>query len=109
MTHFPSSSRQYRNVRSTHASRTRMFVVVVFLGVGLWHLVAANASVVASYRLSDAIAQRELLVSELEERRAALAAAISPEMLEERALDMGFTPVTRAAYLAIPGTTVAIR
>jgi len=92
-----------------HRARQVVFTALFLAGMAAWYLVAANAVVTASYRLSEAMASRAALTQELEASEAAALAAFSPEAVEIRAQEMGFLPIQQSQYLAVPGTTVAVR
>jgi hypothetical protein len=77
--------------------------------VAAWYLFAANAVIAESYRLSDAKEKRDAIAREVETLRAQTLAASAPEALEAKAKALGFVPIDRASYLAVPGTTVARR
>ena len=89
--------------------RQYYFAVSIFVLFVLWYLLSANAVVSTSYRLSDTIGKREALMGEIETLRATIVLVTKPEALEERARELGFRPVRDPIYLAVPGTTIAVR
>lgn len=79
------------------------------LVLGLWYLIAANAVVASSYRLSDTLEEKSDLARTMDTLKANIAATTNPQALEARAQELGFKPVTRPSYLPVPGTSVARR
>ena len=96
-------------VRVSAPRRFLAFALAGFFMFAAWYLLAANAVVSASYRLSDAETARVLLLRDIDGLRATIAAQGTPEAVEKRAEELGFVPVSRATYLPVPGTTVAVR
>lgn len=102
--------KKHRRHRRINKKRNPKVILFSLLGVfGLWYLIAANAVVAESYRLSDTEAKKTELSQNIEALRASLAAASAPDTIESKAEALGFAPVTSPVYLAIPGTAVAQR
>lgn len=108
MTPVFSQASHIRRIRKKASRRMVLPVAILFLVV-VWYAVAANTLIATSYHYSDLSYSRDSLQQELEAFHAVLVQVSSPEMLEIKAQELGFSKIEKAAYLAVPGTVVAQR
>lgn len=107
MTPFFTTASHFRH-RTTRPG-AQFFLAVFLLFAIVWYAVAANALVSLSYRFNDLTEEMAAVEHDLELLSAALALGASPEALEARAQQLGFSRIVSPSYLAVPGTVVAQR
>ena len=101
----PSSARV--RVAVIRATSSRALLIGLLLLAIAWYVVAANAYVGASYALTAAEESRGALQEEVARLESQVMSSAMLEAVDAQARGLGFVPVDRPQYLAIPGDAVA--
>ncbi len=99
----------YKLPRKIVALPPLMLLIGALLIAMTWYVSATSAYVSMQYVISDHSSLRASLIVEIENLETRIANETRPEVLEERASELGFITIQKPRYMSVPGKAVARR
>lgn len=99
----------YKLSRKIAAVPPLTLLIAALLMAITWYVGVTSAYVSMRYVVSDHSILRASLIVEIENLQTRIANETRPEVLEERAGELGFVTIQKPKYMSVPGNAVARR